>query len=213
MYKHFKQNGKPVTLIATGPLTNVALLLINHPDSYKYIEKIVLMGGAMGIGNTGAVAEFNIQVDPEAASYVFESHLVPIYMVPLEITHQALVTSDVLNSIDRHKSNLSKILVELLLFFKTTYKDVFFMDQPPLHDPCAVAFVIDPSIFECRLMRVDVETSSNLSYGQTVCDVYKMSTKKKNVHVCTKMDVDKFWSMMTDAIEKANEASPVNKIK
>lgn len=158
----------------------------------------------------GPVAEFNIQVDPEAASYVFESMLVPIYMVPLEVTHTVLVDEHVLESIRSFNSNLSKILVELLLFFKTTYKNVFFMDEPPLHDPCAVAFVLNPEIFEYRLMRVDVETGSLLSYGQTVCDIYKMSTKEKNVHVCTKMNVDKFWKIMIDAIHKAELHSPVN---
>lgn len=84
------------------------------------------------------------------------------------------------------------------------------MNDPPLHDPCAVAFVIDPEMFEYRLMRVDVETASTLSYGQTVCDVFGMSKKKANVHVCFKMNVDKFWSLMLDAIQVANKMTPIN---
>jgi len=210
MYKYIKQTGKPVTLIATGPLTNVALLLINHPDASEYIEKIVIMGGAMGVGNTGPVAEFNIQVDPEAASYVFEFGI-PIYMVPLEVTHEALVDEKILKSIREIDSNLSKILIELLLFFKSTYLTVFYMNDPPLHDPCAVAFVVDPSMFEHRLMRVDVETSSSLSHGQTVCDIFNMSSKTKNVHVCTKMNMSKFWNMLIEAIKLCDLISPANK--
>lgn len=167
------------------------------------------MGGAVGCGNTGPAAEFNIQVDPEAASYVFESEI-PIYMVPLEVTHTAIVTTSVLDRIAKIESNFSKIMIELLLFFKSTYQDVFFMSEPPLHDPCAVAYAINASIFESKLMRVDIETHSLLSYGQTVCDIYGMSKNKKNVNVCNRMDVDRFWDMIIDSLEKANKKSPAN---
>jgi len=169
------------------------------------------MGGAIGSGNTGPAAEFNIQVDPEAAHIVFESDI-PLFMVPLEVTHTALVTSSILDSIKLLKTNFGQICIDLLLFFQLTYKKIFRMDDPPLHDPCAVAFVIDPSMFDYRLMRVDVETSSVLSFGQTVCDIYDMSNKKKNVHVCTKMNVEKFWSIMLECIRLADKQSPINKI-
>jgi inosine-uridine nucleoside N-ribohydrolase len=85
------------------------------------------------------------------------------------------------------------------------------MDDPPLHDPCAVAFCIDETLFETRLMRVDIEMSSQLSYGQTVCDIYGMSKKNKNVEVCFKMNVEKFWSLIVDAIEKTNLNTSINK--
>ena len=170
------------------------------------------MGGAIGCGNTGPAAEFNIQVDPEAAHIVFESDL-PLYMIPLEVTHEALVTPSVLESIQLLNTNFSQIVIDLLLFFKLTYKKVFRMEHPPLHDPCAVAFVIDPNMFEYRLMRVDVETASTLSYGQTVCDIYDMSQKKKNVHVCTKMNNEKFWYMMIECMHLANKQSPINNIQ
>lgn len=84
------------------------------------------------------------------------------------------------------------------------------MAEPPLHDPCAVAFVLNPDLFEYRLMRVDVETASQLSYGQTVCDVFGMSKKRKNVHVCMKMHVDSFWELMIAAIKQANLCTPIN---
>lgn len=209
MYEFIKQSSVPVTIIATGPLTNIALLLVNHPDCVQNIEKIVLMGGAIGHGNTGPSAEFNIQVDPEAASIVFESELT-IYMVPLEVTHTALVTDQILDSINSLSSKFSTIITELLLFFKSTYKTVFRMADPPLHDPCAVAFVVRPELFDYRLMRVDIETASPLSYGQTVCDVFDMSKKKKNVHVCLKMEVDKFWEMMIEAVHLADAKTPIN---
>jgi inosine-uridine nucleoside N-ribohydrolase len=193
------------TVICTGPLTNMALLLINYPDCVNYIEKIVLMGGACGIGNTGPVAEFNIQVDPEAAHIVFESNL-PIYMVPLEVTHTAIITENVLEKLNV-SSTFSKIMIDLLLFFKQTYKELFLMENPPLHDPCAVAFVIEPKMFEYKEMRVDIETKSKLSYGQTVCDIYGMSKKKKNVNVCLKMNVEEFWNKLIKAYNKANDSN------
>ncbi len=86
------------------------------------------------------------------------------------------------------------------------------MPEPPLHDPCAVAFVINPELFEYRLMRVDVECASPLSYGQTVCDVFSMSKKPKNVHVCTKMNVEKFWELMLDAVKAADQKTPMREL-
>jgi purine nucleosidase len=102
-------------------------------------------------------------------------------------------------------------MIDLLLFFKRTYKDLFFMEHPPLHDPCAVALVVDPTIFEYRQMRVDIEKNSHLSYGQTVCDIYGMSRERKNVNVCLKMDVEKFWIILIEAYLKANEKSTIKK--
>ncbi len=133
-------------------------------------------------------------------------------MVPLEVTHTALVTEQILEAINSLSSSFSQIMTELLLFFRSTYQTVFRMAEPPLHDPCAVAFVIRPELFEFRLMRVDVETASPLSYGQTVCDVYEFqkSTKPKNVHVCLKMQVDRFWELMIDAIRRADSKTPIN---
>lgn len=210
IYDYFKSfYPQKITIVTTGPLTNVALLLINYPDVTKYIDKLILMGGALGIGNTGAVAEFNIEVDPEAASLVFDSDM-NIFMVPLEVTHTILATKDILERIGTFSSNFSRIIIELLLFFKSNYKNVFFMDDPPLHDPCAIAFAIDQSMFQFKLLRVDIETHSQLSYGQTVCDFYDLSKKKKNVHVCLKIDSDKFWTLLIESIEKANKNSPAN---
>lgn len=184
------------------------MLLINHPDVVNYIDKIVLMGGSIGMGNNGA-AEFNILVDPEAASLVFDCGL-PIYMIPLEITHTATVTPTVLSRIETLNSRFSKIMASFLKYYRNTVLKKMKQNDPPLHDPCATALLIDPTLFEYRLMRVDVETSSLLSAGQTICDIYDYSNKKKNVHVGLKMDVEKFWDLMIDALQKANQNSPAN---
>lgn len=159
------------------------------------------MGGAMGIGNTGPVAEFNIENDPEAAHIVFESG-VDLTMVPLEVTHTVLADQEVLDRIGTH-SPFRKKITDLLLFFSETYKRVFGFDHPPLHDPLAVYFVLNPEAFSCRDMRVDIERSSVLSRGQTVCNYYGRSSGKSNCRVALKVEVAAFWAEMLECLERA----------
>lgn len=210
----FRQGGRTqkVRVVCTGALTNVALLVSLYPEVLPRIE-IVLMGGAVGVGNTGPVMEFNIQTDPEAAKIVFECGAT-IVMLPVELTHTALVTPDVLDRIDSElgaDTPFTQLVKQLLLYFAESYKTVFKFAHPPLHDPCAVAYVIAPEIFQTELMRVDVETVSELSAGQTVCDVWDQSDKPKNAYVAQRMEVSKFWDLMIAALQAANEVSPLNK--
>jgi inosine-uridine nucleoside N-ribohydrolase len=141
--------------VATGCLTNFALLLSVFPEIKQKIEKIVLLGGAVGIGNISPCAEFNILIDPEAAKIVFDSG-VEIVMVPIEVTHTALVTPSVISRVKALDSPFGQLCVDLLNFFGETYKRVFYFDFPPLHDPLAVAYVIEPSLFVTRHLRVDI---------------------------------------------------------
>jgi len=209
IYKYLQEARKPVTFICTGPLTNMALLLLNYPECSKYIEQIVFLGGSITAGNVTPVAEFNIYNDAEAAHIVFESNI-PVYMVPLEVTHNAHVTSDVLKRFDT-STKLGDILIDLMLFVKKAQKEVFDEDIVPLHDPCAVAFVVDPSIFDYKLMRVEVARNINeITYGQTICDTIRVLKQRKNVHVCLKMEVEKFWQMVYDAFDKADQCTPIN---
>ena len=161
--------------MCTAPLTNAALLLTLYPEVEGLLEQIVLMGGAIGSGNTNPSAEFNIQVsavclvsrlipgseqaewteitlqvDPEAAKIVFES-AVPLVMIPIEVTHTALATPSVIQRICAPRTPFLSLVREILLFFKDTNKSVFGFDSPPLHDPTAVAYVIAPHIFKVRL--------------------------------------------------------------
>lgn len=246
-----------VTLVATGSLTNVALLLSVFPEVAADLTEIVLMGGSCGRGNTGSVAEFNIQVDPEAAAIVFNNGLVPVVMVPLEVTHTALVTANVMQCVACGGSNIlhpgagasspskrafgpstpskaesvpaqlfdiehapvhaatpyRRLIVSLLQFFASTYNTVFGMPDPPLHDPCAIMYVIDPSLFTTRRCRVDIETSSAFSAGQTVVDllnINKHPEHEKNATVALSMDVPAFWRHMLDAITAADARSILN---
>jgi purine nucleosidase len=198
--KAAESSGEPVWLVCTGSLTNAALLLSLHPELRPLI-KISLMGGAMGLGNTGPVAEFNIENDPEAAHIVFESG-VDLTMVPLEVTHTVLADEEILARIGTH-SPFRKKITDLLSFFSETYKRVFDFNHPPLHDPLAVYYVLNPEAFSCREMRVDIERGSSLSRGQTVCDFYGRSSEKANCRVALKVDVAVFWDEMLECLERA----------
>ena len=202
--------GGPVTIIATGALTNVALFLTLFPELHDRVARIVFMGGAIGVGNRHPVAEFNIICDPEAAKIVMESGL-EIAMVPLEVTHTAIFNSQVQARVEAMGSNLARMVVELMTFFSATYKSEFgFMDGPPVHDACAVAYVIDPSLFEAPLWHVDVVTGEHLCAGQTVCDQWNSFKKPANCHVCTRMNVSGFWNMLLEALYRCDAISPLN---
>ena len=199
--------GERVTIVATGALTNVALLLLLFgSEVQEMVDMICLMGGAIhGPGNTGPVSEFNIQTDPHAFHIVItNTPSIRVVMVPLEVTHTALCTDDIINRIRSlgHTDVIEKS-IELLTYFATTYKNVFGFDHPPLHDPCAVAFVIAPEIFTVQHHYVSVEMNNPISYGQTIVDVWKQSGEKENVEVCVRMDTDIFWDLMITALQKS----------
>lgn len=189
----------PLSIVATGPLTNIATALRREPRVASRIDRIVLMGGAMGLGNWTPAAEFNILADPEAAQEVFASE-VSLTMVPLEVTHQALATPDVLERIDALGTPVARMSATLLRYFAETYERVFGFAAPAVHDPCAVAALVDPSIISSRPMNVEIETQSELCYGRTVCDVYGTTGRPANAEVGTTLDADRFWAMMIGAL-------------
>ncbi|HEX2142165.1 MAG TPA: nucleoside hydrolase [Candidatus Limnocylindria bacterium] len=193
------RGGSPLSVVAVGPLTNVATALDRDPGLAGRLERVVLMGGAIGLGNWTPSAEFNILADPEAAQAVFASG-VPITMVPLEVTHQALATDAVLARIDALDTRVGRMAADLLRFFAETYQRVFGFAAPAVHDPCAVACVIDPTIVTTRAMNVEVDTTSELSYGRTVCDVYGTTGRTPNAEVGTALDVERFWELLIGAL-------------
>ncbi|MGH2444878.1 MAG: nucleoside hydrolase, partial [Candidatus Limnocylindria bacterium] len=189
-----------LTLIPTGPLTNVATALRRDPRLVERLEGITLMGGAIGLGNWSPAAEFNIWADPEAARVVFTSG-VPVTMVPLEVTHQALATPDVMARIDAIDTPVGRMSGELMRYFAETYDRIFGFSSPAVHDPCAVAGVIDPSIVETREMHVAVETGSRHSDGRTLCDLHGITGQAPNAHVGVGLDARRFWDLMIAALE------------
>lgn len=206
-----KQADKSVSLVVTGSQTNVAILLKLFPEVKQKLKNIVFMGGAIGVGNRSPVAEFNILLDPEAAKIVVDSGL-EVVMVPLEVTHKVLATRTVLDSILTLRSPFAKMMYGLLTFFGATYEKVFgFKDGPPLHDPCCIAYLIDPTIFRVKRMRVDVVTGAHMCAGQTVCDVWHDSPLPKNVSVCVGVNPDAFWRLMLNAIRDCDRITPYNR--
>ncbi len=187
-----------VTIVATGPLTNLALLLVKHPYVAKRIASIVLMGGGIAFGNITPVAEFNIFVDPEAAKIVFGSGI-PIVMAPLDLTHQIVVTEKEIEQM-RSLGDRFNLLADLLAFFKATYKNIFGIDGVPLHDPATIMYLIRPDIFVSNEYYVDVETKGELTCGQTVVDIWRRSGKEPNVKVLTKVSRERFFEIFFEKI-------------
>lgn len=195
------QSDTGITLAPVGPLTNVAMALRREPEIRDNIEEIVLMGGSMGLGNHTAAAEFNIFADPEAADVVFNSGL-PITMVGLDLTRQAEVTPRVLDRIRSIGNSVSELVVEALEYFGLAYKKSLALDNPPLHDPCVVAYLIDRSVLTVKEMRVDIDLSHGLNYGRTVCDYYHRSEKKVNAKVALDLDKERFWEILLQNLER-----------
>lgn len=140
---------KTITLVPTAGLTNIALAARKEPRIVERVKEVVLMGGGYHVGNWSAVAEFNIKIDPEAAHIVFNEKW-PLTMVGLDLTHQALATPEVVDKIRKVGTQPAKFVLELLDFFGAAYKDAQGFDYPPVHDPCAVAYVIDPAVMTVK---------------------------------------------------------------
>lgn len=191
---------RKVTLIPTGPLTNIAMFLQAHPELYDRIEHISFMGGSTERGNWTPYAEFNIWADPEAADIVLRSGL-PLIMSGLNVTHQALATPEILSRISSLDSKLAHTIADLLNFFADTYRNVFGMPDPPVHDPVALAIIIDMSVAKLVSAPVSVELTGKLTRGATVVDLHGTTGQKANVDVAMELDVEKFWNMLIEAIE------------
>lgn len=188
-----------LTIVATGPLTNVATAMRREPRIVPKIQQIVLMGGAIGLGNWTPAAEFNIYVDPEAAHIVFTCGR-PLTMVGLDVTHTVLATPKVRSRVRGLGTPVAHLVDDLLGFFATTYRNVFGFAAPPLHDPCAVAHVVDPTLLRSQPMHVEIELRGEFTAGRTVCDVHGITAKPANAHVGVGIDVPRFWNLLIDTL-------------
>ena len=187
-----------VTLVPTGPLTNIALALRREPRIAKAVREVVLMGGSFTRGNQTPAAEFNIFVDPEAAAAVFAAGW-PLTMVGLDLTHQALVTQDVMDRIAAVGTPLTGVVTELLAFY---CRRQAVPDGAPLHDPCAVAMVADPEVARSREAFVAVEMRGRWTRGMTVVDFAGRLGQPRNAKVATTLDVPRFWELVLAALRR-----------
>jgi inosine-uridine nucleoside N-ribohydrolase len=183
-----------VTLVPTGPLTNVALLLALHPDARP--ERLVLMGGAIAEGNVTPAAEFNIWADPEAAARVFASGI-DVTMIGLDITHRALFTSA---HMGRLAGRVGTMVTELLRFYGEFHKTVYNFDGSPIHDAVAVAYVIRPDLVETKHVNIEIDVESELCRGRTVVDVWHRSGREPNAHAGVDIDAEGFLELLVQRL-------------
>jgi len=186
----------PATVVATGPLTNVAELLERSPET---VDEIVWMGGSTNRGNVRPYAEFNAMVDPEAAEIVFASGK-PLTMVGLNLTHQAQATDAVVERLRAIGSPVSEAAIGWLSFFADTYREVYGFAGPPVHDACAVALVIDPTLVRSVEAFVAIETEGRWTRGATVVDLHGRFGREPNARVAMELDVPRFWDLVLEAI-------------
>ena len=189
-----------VTLVPTGPLTNIGMAIRFEPRIIEKINRIVLMGGSYQLGNMTPAAEFNILADPDAAHIVFSSG-VKIVMMGLDLTRQASATKEVVEKIKSLNNKASKLFVDLMEFFAASQKNVFGWSAPPVHDPTTIAYIIDPECIEVKPMFCVIELWSEKSYGRTLCDYFGILKKEPNVDVAVKLDFDKFWNLVYENLK------------
>ena len=193
------QASRPVTLATLGPLTNVALAVVKKPSILENIAEIVAMGGAIGLGNVTPAAEFNIYADPHAAHVVFGAG-VPLTMVGLDVTRQAIATPSRIEAIRSLGTAPARAVCGMLEYYgaRTT---AAYRHGPPLHDPCVIGYLLKPELFEGRDMHVAVELAGEHALGRTVCDVYGRSGAP-NARVLGHVDADRFFILLTERLAR-----------
>ena len=187
-----------VTLIPTGPLTNIAAAVLSEPRIVSRVREVVLMGGAVHAGNVGPFSEFNIANDPEAADIVFRAGW-PVVMVGLDLTRQARADEAVRRRARSIPTRAGRLLAEVLEAFTGTYRRARGYDAPPLHDPCAVARVIAPETVRARPVPIAVECAGRWTRGMTVCDFRREPPADMRTQAALELDAPAFWDLLMDA--------------
>jgi purine nucleosidase len=189
-----------VTLCPLGPLTNIALAMVREPRIVPRIREIVLMGGGFFEGgNVTPAAEFNIYVDPHAADVVLKSGI-PVVMVPLDVTHKALTSAKRVAAFRELGTRPGLAVAEMLEFFERFDESKYGTDGGPLHDPCVIAYLLQPELFSGRYINVTVETASELTMGMTVADWWGVTGREKNVTYLRDVDHEGFFGLLIERI-------------
>lgn len=187
-----------ITLVPIGPLTNIAMAVRREPKIAEAVTGIVLMGGSYTRGNTTAAAEFNILADPEAAAVVFGAGW-PVTMVGLDLTGQARITPGVRARIEAIGNLASAFTIDLLTSFEARMRERGWGSTAAMHDACAVAYAIDPTLMTGQDASVAVELKGEHSYGMTVTD-FRTRTADANAFVPQQLDTERFWTMLVESI-------------
>jgi ribosylpyrimidine nucleosidase len=189
-----------LTVVTTGPMTNLALAMRIEPKIIDKIEQVVLMGGSIANGNVSPAAEYNIYADPEAAHIVFNSG-VNVLMVGLDVTRKLMVLPEIIKRMENINNRLSKLFVDLMNVFNDNQKRVFGLPGGPLHDPLTIAYLIDPTILSTRKTNCEIDITGGPSYGRTNVDFYDYLKQEKNIKVAIDVDVDKFWDLIESVLK------------
>ena len=209
-----READEPITLVATGPLTNMADVVERLPHLHHMIEELVIMGGAVDLGNWTPAAEFNIWVDPHAADIVFRAACVPgtertgipLTMIGLDVTHRAWLTDEHADFL-RDTGDVGAFVAELLDHFVGFHQERFGWEGAPIHDAVTIAHLIDPSLITALPMNVQIETESALCMGRTVADRWSVTGLPANALVGLDIDRDRFVTMLVDRLQRIGSSS------
>lgn len=193
-----RATAEPFTIATLGPLTNIAVALVQAPDIAEKIERLVMMGGGITHGNITPVAEFNMYVDPHAAQVVFEADI-PITLMSLDVTHQVLTTPARLEAIRTMGNSVSDVAAAVLSHYGKADEQKLGTDGAPLHDPCVIAYLLRPDLFTTYFGSIQVETSSPLTLGQTVVSL--AHPNRIPVDVVKDVDADGVYGLLIDRLE------------
>mgnify|MGYP001803037210 CR=1 FL=1 len=186
-----------VTLLPIGPLTNIATAFERAPDIVERVQEIVIMGGAyFEVGNITPAAEFNIYVDPEAADIVFKSGA-PLVVMPLDVTHKALTTKSRVDAFAALGNDVGLMVAAWTNFFERFDKEKYGSAGAPLHDPCTIAYLLEPDLFSGRHINVEIELNSELTRGMTVADWWRVTDRPPNAMFIGDVDADGFFALLT----------------
>ena len=196
------QKKHSVTLCPLGPLTNKATAFLRAPDIVEHVAEIVLMGGAyFEVGNITPAAEFNIYVDPEAADIVFKSGTI-LTVMPLDLTHRALVTADVVEGFQSLNSDIGTVVAGWTNFFERFDKQKYGSAGAPLHDPTVIGYLLWPDLYSGRHINVEIETTSELTLGMTVADWWGVTNRTPNAMFMGDIDASKFFELLTERLAR-----------
>ncbi|WP_022707417.1 nucleoside hydrolase [Paracoccus zeaxanthinifaciens] len=189
-----------VTLVPVGPLTNIAEAFRRAPDIVARVQQIVLMGGAyFEVGNITPAAEFNIFVDPEAAAEVFASG-VPLVVLPLDVTHKALTSADWIATLRAMPNRTGPAVAGWTDFFERFDTEKYGSSGAPLHDPCTIAWLLQPDLFQGRRINVEIETEGGLTTGMTVADWWGVTDRPANALFLKDVDRDGLFALLTERL-------------
>lgn len=193
-----------ITVVTTGPMTNLAMAMRMEPRIVEKIHRIVLMGGSVGYGNVTPAAEFNMWADGDAAHICFTSGC-PITMVGLDVTRKVLCYPQIVQRMSQIGNRASELFCQLMGHFCRTQKEVFGFDGGPLHDPVTIASLIDPELLTLQSMNVQIDIRGQQSYGRTNCDSFDYLHLPHTADVAVDIQVERFWDIIETELRRYND--------